>query len=100
MKIEMVRCTKKSTGEVVEMSLKHLKQQLKKKPGIVDAYKFEAFAKEIKSFKFIAWIHPLKGGDDYQTEIDQTGETLEIAEKNLKEYLSKVSAITTDYRVA
>lgn len=99
MQVSMIKATNVKTGAVIECSKKHWLKELKKKPWLSNNYTVEVFLKEIKSFKFIAWIHPKRGGDDYQTEIDQAGENLEQAKKHLEEWLAKVSNVTNDYQV-
>ncbi len=101
MRVEMVKVKNQKTGWELEFSKKHWLKEVRKLPELQKTYKVTSlFYKELKSFKFIAWVHPRKGGDDYQVEIDQVGKNIEEAKKELEKYLSKISNINTDYQEA
>lgn len=53
---------------------------------------------ELKKFKFLAWIHPRGGGDDYEIEGTTKAENEDEAKKQIEKYLKrKGSHVTNDY---
>ncbi len=97
MRIETIKWTNPATGETGELTKKKFKAFVKKHPAVAHILRIENKTLQLKSFKFIAWVHPKKGGDDYRIEIDQVGDTLQAAKKNLEDYLSTISSVTDDY---
>jgi len=53
--------------------------------------------KKLYKYVFDVWVHPLKGGDDYETEVKITATSLKSAKIYLEKWLAKRSAVTTDY---
>lgn len=99
----MIRVTYRTDGQVTEMTEKKWKSLVKKNPNFqgplfAAKYSVEKFTKHVPSFKFVAWVHPKKGGDDYQVEVDQAGTTIEEAKRNLESWLTTISAVTDDYQ--
>lgn len=52
----------------------------------------------MKEYRVLAWIHPKRGGDDYQVELNITAENKKIAEKMVRKWLRKKSDIENDFR--
>ena len=46
-----------------------------------------------------AWIHPMEGGDDYIKTIQVLAYDREIAKNLTRQWLSKISDITDDFRI-
>jgi len=55
-------------------------------------------ARKLKTYKFTAWVHPIKGGDDYKVALTGQAFTLAGAEKSVRAWLRKRSAVVTDYK--
>ena len=47
----------------------------------------------------LAWVHPIKGGDDYKVKLEYEDFTKEDIEKDVKKWLKKKSSVIEDFRI-
>ena len=47
----------------------------------------------------LAWVHPIKGGDDYKVKLEYEDFTKEDIEKDVKKWLKKRSSVIEDFRI-
>jgi len=50
-------------------------------------------------FKYKAWVHPKRGGDDYCVELAIQAANKERADELVKKWLAKRSEVTDDFQV-
>jgi len=47
----------------------------------------------------LAWVHPIKGGDDYKVKLEYEDFTKEDIKKDVKKWLKKKSSVIEDFRI-